>query len=63
MLITDFATLNTHYFICRDNSHHRSLHGQLEKVAGEAVRAGLIKFNSELGYYLDIYELSVEGDV
>lgn len=39
--------------ICEDNSVHRKLHGQLERVAGQAVALGLIKFNEQDGYYIN----------
>jgi hypothetical protein len=48
-------------FICEDNGHHRRLHGLLERIAGEAVRAGIIKFHPDHGYYLDNKEAIIES--
>lgn len=40
-------------FICKDNKQHRLFHGNLERIAGEAVRKNIIKFHPDHGYYLD----------
>ena len=41
-------------FICENNNQHRLIHCHLETIAGEAVKAGIIKFDHYLGcYYLD----------
>lgn len=43
-------------YLCEDDKHHRNVHGQLERVSMELVRAGAIKFDKESGqYYLDPY--------
>lgn len=40
-------------YVCRDMSHHRKVHNQLESISMELVRCGAILFNHELGsYYL-----------
>lgn len=39
--------------ICKDNKQHRQFHGQLERLAGKLVQLGLIKFNSENGYFIN----------
>jgi len=31
--------------VCADNKYHRELYGQLERIAGELVRRGVISFN------------------
>lgn len=48
--------------ICRDNSHHRKLHSQLETVAGELVRLGIIKFDEDRGYYHTLYEVDITNE-
>lgn len=40
--------------VCKNNKEHRSLHCQLETVAGKAVKLGIIKFDEEKGYYLNV---------
>lgn len=41
-------------YVCTEEFGHRKVHGQLERVAMEAVKAGLIKFDRIKGkYYLD----------
>lgn len=39
-------------FICKDNKQHKNLHYQLEKVAAELVKKGVIKFSRKKGYYV-----------
>jgi hypothetical protein len=49
-------------FICRDNGHHQDLHSQLEKVAAELVRLGIIKFHEDHGYYHNLFEVSITDE-
>ena len=40
-------------FVCSDNKHHRKIHGQLERLAGELVRLNIIGFDElEAKYYI-----------
>lgn len=41
-------------FVCQSNNQHRKLHCQLETVAAEAMKYGIIKFDQNLGYFLDL---------
>jgi len=38
-------------YVCRDDAHHRNVHNQLERIAMELVKCGLIQFDFDEGSY------------